>query len=76
MVLGNNTNMTEPSFKILSMPTWKSKVLRAVAWILGYRGEYVYCITLNVDLDNMKAEKVKPKSDINQLLTEQEFFEE
>ena len=33
------------------MPAWKSKVLKAVAWILGMRGEKVYCILLNVDLN-------------------------
>lgn len=46
--------MTTPVLQILNMPNWKSKVLRAVAWILGYRGEYVYCITMNYDLNDYK----------------------
>jgi hypothetical protein len=40
--------------EIIHMPEWKSKVLKAVAWILGMRGENVYCITLNVDLNELK----------------------
>ena len=68
--------MTKAAFEILSMPTWKAKILKAVAWILGYRDEHAYVITLNVDLNDIKAEKEKPKSDINSLLAEQEFFEE
>ena len=68
--------MKDDLLTIVDMPTWKAKVLKAVAWILGYRDEHAYVITLNVDLDKLKAEKVKPKSDINSLLTEQEFFEE
>ena len=34
---------------ILHMPEWKSKVLNAVAWLLGMRGEHVACITFNFD---------------------------
>jgi hypothetical protein len=34
---------------ILNMPKWKSKVLNAVAWMLGMRGEHVACITFNFD---------------------------
>jgi hypothetical protein len=40
--------------EILHMPAWKAKVLNAVAWILGMRGENVYCITFNVDLNELK----------------------
>ena len=36
------------SMSFLDMPNWKSKILNAVAWILGYRGEHVYCITINM----------------------------
>lgn len=43
--------------EILSMPQWKSRILRAVAWILGMRGEHVYCITMNVDLNDPKQAK-------------------
>lgn len=68
--------MNNELFNIVHMPTWKAKILKSVAWILGYRDEHAYVITLNVDLDKLKAEKVKPKSDINSLLAEQEFFEE
>lgn len=39
------------------MPRWKSKVLRAVAWIIGMRGEYVYCVTMNMDLDDTDTAK-------------------
>lgn len=68
--------MKDDLLTIVDMPTWKAKILKSVAWILGYRDEHAYVITLNVDLDKLKAEKVKPKSDINSLLAEQEFFEE
>lgn len=44
-------------FEILPMAMWKSRILRAVAWLLGYKGENVYCITLNVDLDKMVKDK-------------------
>lgn len=44
---------------IVDMPEWKSKILNAVAAILGYRGEYVYVVTLDVDLKNMSEEKAK-----------------
>lgn len=37
------------SMKILDMPKWKSRVLNAVAWLLGMRGEHVACITFNFD---------------------------
>lgn len=40
----------ESPLVILTMPKWKSKVLNSVAWILGMRGEHVYCITLNKEL--------------------------
>lgn len=50
--------MTKEAFQILEMKRWHSKVLRAVAWILGYRGEYVYCITLNLDLNSYKDAKI------------------
>ena len=39
---------------ILSMPMWKARILRAVAWTLGFKGEHVYCITMNVDLNNVE----------------------
>jgi hypothetical protein len=45
---------------ILNMPNWKSNVLRAVAWLLGFRGEHVYVITMNVDLnDPEQVEELK-----------------
>jgi len=36
------------------MPMWKARILRAVAWTLGFKGEHVYCITMNVDLNNVE----------------------
>lgn len=45
-------NKTPTSMTILNMPTWKSKVLNSVAWLLGMRGEYVACITFNFDYKN------------------------
>lgn len=35
--------------EIAEMPKWKSKILNAVAYILGYRKENAYVITLNFD---------------------------
>lgn len=40
--------------RVLDMPEWKSKILRTVAWILGYRGEYVYCVTINMSPEELK----------------------
>lgn len=65
-----------PPMEIVTMPDWKARILKSVAWILGYRNEHAYVITINIDLDKLKAEKVNPKSDINRLLAEQEYFEE
>ena len=42
---------------IVDMPEWKSKILNAVSAILGYRGEYVYVITMDVDLKNADQAK-------------------
>lgn len=47
------------SMQILDMPEWKSKILQAVAWILGYRNEYAYVILLNIDLKNMSEQQAK-----------------
>lgn len=38
--------MENEVFEVLDMPEWKSKLLNAFAWILGFRGEEVYVITL------------------------------
>ena len=49
------------SMSILDMPAWKSKILNAVAWVLGYRGEHVYCITINMspeELNDYAAEQL------------------
>lgn len=57
-MLTNNMNKWYISYmEILSMPHWKSRILRMVAWILGMRGEHVYCITMNVDLNDPKQAK-------------------
>ena len=45
------------SMTILDMPTWKSKVLNFVAWILGYRGEHAYVILMNINLNNPEEAK-------------------
>lgn len=42
-------NKEPMSMTVLDMPNWKSKILNAVAWILGMRGEHVACITFNFD---------------------------
>lgn len=42
---------------IVDMPEWKSKILNAVAAILGYRGEHFYVITMDVDLKNADQAK-------------------
>lgn len=45
---------TRMTAEVIDMPEWKSKVLRAVAWLLGYRGEYVYCIMLDANLKDLQ----------------------
>jgi|LakMenEpi03Aug12_release.lakeMendotaPanAssembly.Ray.scaffolds.fasta_scaffold2355114_2 hypothetical protein len=40
--------------KIQEMPRWKANVLRTVAWIIGFRKEYPYVITINMDLDKIR----------------------
>jgi hypothetical protein len=42
---------------ILPMPMWKARILRAVAWILGFKGEHVYCITMNINLNDREEAK-------------------
>jgi len=42
------------TMEIIHMPEWKAKILNSVAWILGMRGENVYCITMNVNLNELK----------------------
>ena len=39
--------MENEVFEVVEMPEWKSKILNAVAWILGLKGENVYVITLS-----------------------------
>lgn len=48
---------TPTSMTVLNMPTWKSKILNAVAWLLGMRGEYVACITFNFDYRDPRSLK-------------------
>lgn len=45
------------SINFVDMPEWKSKVLNAVAWLLGFRGEYAYVITLNFDIHDKDSIK-------------------
>jgi hypothetical protein len=40
---------TNQSLTVLDLPEWKSKILNAVAWLLGMRGEHVACITFSFD---------------------------
>lgn len=51
--------MTSGVLEVLEMPNWKHDILRAVAWILGYRGEHVYCVTMNIDLEAKRDEQRK-----------------
>lgn len=51
---------------ILNMPEWKSKILNAVAWILGMRGEHVACITFNFDYKDPKVVRELMNSDVCQ----------
>jgi hypothetical protein len=47
-------------FEILPMSMRKARILRAVAWLLGFKGEHVYCITMNVNLNDYNdAKRVK-----------------
>jgi hypothetical protein len=46
--------VSKSTIEILEMPNWKGKILNSVAWILGMRGENVYCITLNTDLNELR----------------------
>jgi len=34
-------------FEVVEMKEWQSKILNAVAWIVGLRGEEVYVITIS-----------------------------
>lgn len=34
------------TFDIIEMPKWKHRILNSVAWILGFRGENVWVITV------------------------------
>lgn len=43
--------------EILPMPMWKSRILNAVAWLLGFRGEYAHVITISVNLYDPKQAK-------------------
>jgi len=36
---------------------WKARILRAVAWMLGFKGEHVYCITMNINLNDREEAK-------------------
>ena len=35
------------NLEILHMPTWKSKILNATAWLIGIRGENCWVITIS-----------------------------
>ena len=50
------------SMEILDMPNWKSKILNAVAWMLGYRGEYAYVILINQDLEKLRENVSQTKA--------------
>lgn len=47
------TDAKATGMEILPMSAWKSKVLNSVAWILGFRGEYVACVTFNFDYTDL-----------------------
>lgn len=66
-----NSDPGNDYIEILEMPKWKSRVLNIVAWILGMRGENVYCITLNVNLDEIKEENEKKTNKIMKDLMEE-----
>jgi hypothetical protein len=40
----------DPRIEIVSMRKWQSKILNAVAWIIGIRGEDAWIITISKDL--------------------------
>lgn len=48
------TNGEPVTMQVLHMPSWKSKILNSVAWILGYRGENTYVITMNINIDDLE----------------------
>lgn len=43
--------------QVLHMPSWKSKILNSIAWILGYGGENTYVITININIDDLEEAK-------------------
>jgi len=51
------TNGEPVTMQVLHMPSWKSKILNGVAWILGYRGENAYVITMNINIDDLEEAK-------------------
>lgn len=57
------TNKEATSMTVLNMPNWKSKILNAVAWLLGMRGEHVACITFNFDYRDYNTVKNLMKKD-------------
>ena len=46
------------NLNIVSMKTWQSRVLNATAWLIGIRGEDVWCVTLTKGaVDKVKKTK-------------------
>jgi hypothetical protein len=50
-------NKNTPKIEIKSMHLWQSKILNAVAWIIGIRGEDAWIITISKDLVKEKGMK-------------------
>lgn len=42
--------------EVVGMKTWQSKVLKATAWVIGIRGEDVWCMTVSKDVSKMITE--------------------
>lgn len=51
------TNGELVTMQVLHMPSWKSKILNSIAWILGYGGENTYVITININIDDLEEAK-------------------
>lgn len=47
--------------EVVGMKTWQSKVLNAVAWVIGIKGEDVWCMTITKDVTKALTENIDYK---------------
>ena len=55
-------NNPDNFLKVIRMKSWQSRILQAVAWIVGIRGEDVWVVTMSGDDElYQKARKARIK---------------